>query len=174
MCLFFLSVIHLGEFADNFYLLNLVKDLCISWISYAKGHILFLGVFQYFWGHEEQGQGRSDPAKGARKAWELLSFERREIRKPASEIAWRQMGWTLVLPQGISCPSLVPSWMTEPLSALTPLQGSCSPSPSSGQGWPSCWALPCCVFMSTLTKSPEVSECALGDPPASSSLHPIY
>lgn len=88
MCLFyfFLSVIHLGEFADNFYLLNLVKDFCISWISYANGHILFLGVFQYFWEDEEKRKGRTEfckafPAKGAWKAWGLLPFERCEIRK---------------------------------------------------------------------------------------------
>lgn len=45
---FLLSVIHEGEFTDNFYLLNLVKNLGVPWITNAKEHILFLGLLQSF------------------------------------------------------------------------------------------------------------------------------
>lgn len=45
---FLLSVIRGGEFTDNFYLLNLVKNLGVSWITNAKEHILFLGLLQSF------------------------------------------------------------------------------------------------------------------------------
>lgn len=71
MCLISLSVTHVGEFAKNFYLLDLVKNLCVSWISYAKGHIVFLGVFRSFWEAEKKWQERSEFCKtfSVKGAW---------------------------------------------------------------------------------------------------------
>lgn len=100
----------------------------------------------------------------------LFSFKRWDTRKlpgkqPALEVDMVDPGSSRSCLEAPPVPPVIPSRRAEPLSALAPLQASCSPSPSSGRGWPSCWALPCCVFTSTLTKSPEVSERDLAEPP---------